>query len=74
LGELLDELDNMELDNMEWKTRSVEAGDGLSKLALAQVAILIEGFAGWSAPAPSCFRFRQWDAKRWVDDVSTELL
>src|SRR5580658_9487957 len=41
-GELFEELDNMELDNMEWKTRSVEAGDRLSKLSLANVATQAE--------------------------------
>jgi hypothetical protein len=51
---------------MEWKNRSVVAADGFSKLSRREARL------GAVVNAP--LRFRQWDAKRWVDDVSTQLL
>jgi hypothetical protein len=53
---------------MEWKTASVEAGGGFSKLVPEDV---VEHFRRQLAGS---LRVRQWDAKRWVDDVSTQLL
>ena len=60
--------------SLEWKTCSLENEDGFSKLGRralfrrASFKPIRKGcMTGW-------FRLRQWDAKRWVDDVSMELL
>jgi hypothetical protein len=55
--------------SLEWKTCSLEVGDGFSKQTRTDGVQIPTG--GCSAES---FRFRQWDAKTWVDDVSTELL
>jgi hypothetical protein len=55
--------------SMEWKTCSLENEDGFSKLA--RPASFRRKRKGCMTGSP---RLRQWDAKRWVDDVSMELL
>jgi hypothetical protein len=59
--------------SMEWKTCSLENGDRFSKLALLK-AVQQRYQMRSRGRLRDRFCFRWWDAKRWVDDVSMELL
>jgi hypothetical protein len=54
------------IHRMNWKTCSVEAGNGISKrIAISARLVPLESFVPSSG---------EWDAKTWVDDVRTHLL